>query len=419
MSLLAIPGKVTPAVTVCQYPDTMGSMRKVEWDRGARGAGGCPVAPDADGVWHVTGYAAGRALLRGPDTVQAGFNIEEVEKMPKRVRRPILYRDGEEHHEHRRQTARYFTPKRVEGAYRELMERVADEQLDRLRRDGRADLPELAFKLAVAVAAAILGLTEGRPGLDRRLDRMFPERYGRSSFTSFSGIAWMVRMNSWSLAFYVSDVRPAVRARRRVRADDVISHLIDEGCSNGEILGECLVFAPAGMVTTREFIVAAAWHLFTDAALRQRYRAGGRDERTAVLHEILRLEPVVATLRRTTTAPVLVPGGPGLAGPVTIPAGARVDVAVTDTNVDPAAVGADPEAVCPARPLADGVSAAGLSFGDGAHKCPGMHVAIQETDIFLSKLFAMDGVRMERAPRIAFKPDIAAYELRGLTVAVG
>ncbi len=396
----------------------MSSTRKIEWDRGARA--GCPVAPDADGIWHVTGYAAARALLRGADTVQAGFNVEEVEKMPKRVRRPILYRDGEEHHEHRRQTARFFTPKRVDGAYRDLMERVADEQLDRLRRDGRADLPDLAFKLAVAVAAAILGLTEGRPGLDRRLDRMFPERYGRSGFTSLSGIAWMLRQNSWSLRFYLSDVRPAVRARRRARADDVISHLIDEGCSNGEILGECLVFAPAGMVTTREFIVAAAWHLFTDAALRQRYQGGGHQERTAVLHEILRLEPVVATLRRTTTAPVVVPGGdPEHPGPVTIPAGARVDVAVTDTNVDPAAVGADPATVRPARPLADGVSAAGLSFGDGAHKCPGMHVAVQETDIFLSRLFAIDGLRMERAPRVAFKPDIAAYELRGLTVAVG
>lgn len=390
----------------------MTSGRKIVWDRTTAG---CPVTQDGAGVWQVEGYAAGRAVLRSTGTVQAGFNIEEVEKMPKRVRRPVLYRDGAEHREHRRQTARYFTPKRVEGAYRGLMERVAEEQLDRLRRDGSADLSDLAFKLAVAVAAAVLGLTDGRPGLDRRLERMFPDKYGKSGFTSLSGIYWMVRMNSWSLAFYVSDVRPAVRARRRQRADDVISHLIDEGCSNGEILGECLVFAPAGMVTTREFVVAAAWHLFTDPLLLRRYRAGGPDERIAVLHEILRLEPVVATLRRTTTAPVDVPDG---AGTVTIPAGARVDVAVTETNVDPAAVGADPGEVCPGRPLADGVAGPGLSFGDGAHKCPGAHVAIQETDIFLHRLFAIDGVRMAAEPRVAFKPDIAAYELRGLTVAV-
>jgi cytochrome P450 len=419
MSLLAIPGNASPEVTLCQYAGAMGPVRKIEWDRGAWPGDGCPVARDGGGVWQVTGYAAARALLRGGGTVQAGFNIEEVEKMPKRVRRPVLYRDGDEHREHRRQTARFFTPKRVDGAYRELMERVAGEQLDRLRRDGRADLSDLAFQLAVAIAAEVLGLTGGRPGLDRRLARMFPERYGKSGLTSLSGVYWLVRMNWWSLAFYVSDVRPAVRARRRRRADDVISHLIDEGCGNGEILGECLVFAPAGMVTTREFVVAAAWHLFTDAELLRRYRAGGPGERAAVLHEILRLEPVVATLRRTTTAPVTLPDGcPQHHGPVTIPAGARVDVAVTEANVDPAAVGADPGAIRPARPLGDGVAAAGLSFGDGAHKCPGAHVAIQETDIFLHRLFAMEGLRMERAPRVAFKPDIAAYELRGLTVAI-
>ncbi|GAA3451948.1 hypothetical protein GCM10018962_37810 [Dactylosporangium matsuzakiense] len=99
---------------------------------------GCPVAHDGDGVWRLRGYSAGRALLRSTDTVQAGMNVEGIEKMPKRIRRPVLYRDGEEHREHRRQTARYFTPRRVDAAYRALMERIADEQLDRLRRHGCA-----------------------------------------------------------------------------------------------------------------------------------------------------------------------------------------------------------------------------------------------------------------------------------------
>ncbi|WP_449350719.1 hypothetical protein [Streptomyces shaanxiensis] len=38
--------------------------------------------------------------------------------------------------------------------------------------------------------------------------------------------------------------------------DDLISHLLAEGCSDAEILGECLTFAAAGMVTTREFDLA-------------------------------------------------------------------------------------------------------------------------------------------------------------------
>ena len=60
----------------------------------------------------------------------------------------------------------------------------------------------------------------------------------------------------------------------------------------------------------------------------------------------------------------------------------------------------------------------GLSFGDGAHRCPGAYIAIQETDIFLSKLFALEGLRMVHEPEVRIRPEIAAYELVGLVVEV-
>ena len=87
-------------------------------------------------------------------------------------------------------------------------------------------------------------------------------------------------------------------------------------------------------------------------------------------------------------------------------------------NLDPAAVGDDPGEVCPARPLADGVGDAGLSFGDGAHRCPGAYIAIQEADIFLTKLFAMPGLRMVREPTVRLRPEIASYELVGMRIVV-
>ena len=89
------------------------SARKV--DRGDTEVG-CPVERGPDGVWHVRGYAAGRGLLRDTDTRQAGLGIDQNENLPKSYRRPVLYRDGAEHREHRRQTARFFTPRRVERA---------------------------------------------------------------------------------------------------------------------------------------------------------------------------------------------------------------------------------------------------------------------------------------------------------------
>lgn len=377
---------------------TATDARKI--DRGDT-AVGCPVQRDGDGVWHVRGYAAGRALLRSTQTRQAGLGIETVDKLPPKIRRPVLYRDGPEHREHRRQTARYFTPKRVDEHYRSLMERIADQQIASLLAAREAQLSDLSFRLAVDVAAAVIGLTNSRPGLDRRLERFFPERFGQPGFTSLSGLYWAYRQNRAWMSVYFADVRPAVKARRKQRQDDLISHLIDEGCTNGEILGECLTFAAAGMITTREFINVAAWHFFTTPALRERYVVAGETERMAILHELLRLEPVVGNLKRRTTADVQLPGAEG---PVTIPCGELVDVVVSAANVDPAAE-------FDAMP-------AGLSFGDGPHKCPGAHIAIQEADIFLTKLFALPGLTMTAAPRVTIKPEISGYELRGLVLAV-
>jgi cytochrome P450 len=388
------------------------SARKV--DRGDPAAK-CPVHPNADAVWQVHGYAAGRAVLRSSETVQAGMGVENAEKLPKKMRPPVIYRDGAEHREHRRQTARYFTPRRVDEHYRDLMVRVADAQIARLRRAGSAHLSDLSFALAVDVAAGVIGLTESRRGLDRRLERVFPEKTGKPGFSSASGLYWFLRSNFVMLAFYLADVRPAVSVRRRTGRDDLISHLIGEGCNDLEILGECLTVAAAGMITTREFINVAAWHLFTDAGLLERYRGADEAGRLAVLHEVLRLEPVVGSLRRRTTAPVEIPGADG---PVVIPAGELIEVVVSGTNVDPDAVGANPLAVCPARELADGVGSAGLSFGEGPHRCPGAHIAIQESDIFLRRLFALNGLRMAGSPRVSIKEQISSYELRGLIVSL-
>ena len=86
---------------------------------------GKPVERDADDVWHVRGHAQARAVLRSADTKQAGFNAEFLEGLPKGMRPPILYQEGQPHHEQRRQTARFFSPKTVSESYRGLMEELA------------------------------------------------------------------------------------------------------------------------------------------------------------------------------------------------------------------------------------------------------------------------------------------------------
>jgi cytochrome P450 len=372
---------------------------------------GCPVHVDGDGVWHIDDYASARAALRSTDTRQAGFGAESIQRRAG-MRPAVLYRDGAEHREHRRQTARYFTPRRVDDKYRDMMHRYADEQCARLMRLGTADLSALSFRLAVAVASEVIGITPVRRGTPRRLERFFSESAARPGWGSPVRIARLAAMNFAIGTFYFFDVRPAIAVRRRERRDDLISHLLDEGCTNAEILGECITFGAAGMITTREFIVVAAWHLFSDEALRAAYTSGDESARIAILHEILRLEPVVATLARRTTADLTLAGA-------TIPAGARVDIGLAAANLDPDAVGAAATEVCPGRPMPDGVGGPGLSFGDGAHRCPGAHVALQETEIFLTRLFALPNLRLVGTPSVRFRPQINSYELVGTTIAVG
>ncbi|MFF1442131.1 cytochrome P450 [Streptomyces sp. NPDC058295] len=390
--------------------DARESVRKVERER-EPGRPGCPVRRGADGTWEVRGYAAAREVLRATDTVQAGLGIETVEKLPARVRRPVLYQDGPGHREQRRQTARFFTPRRVDEHYRELMTRVAEEQTAALRAAGTAQLSDLSFTMAIEVVRDIIGLTHSRPGLKSRLERFFPEEFGQPGLTSLRGLYWLVRQNTNWLRIHLADVRPAIRAHRKRERDDLISHLLAEGCSGAEILGECLTYAAAGMVTTREFICVAAWHLFDDPELLGRYRAAEEPERLDLLREILRLEPAVGRLARRATAPMRV-------GEASIGAGELLTVFVDEANADPDVVGREPDLLRPGRLRDLGPGPAGLAFGDGAHRCPGAAVAVLEADVLLSRLFALDGLRMTGRPRVSFKDEIGGYEIRELTVTV-
>lgn len=367
------------------------------------------VERDGDGTWHIRSHALVRQILRNAATTQAGFGADMINSVPGTVNQPILYQEGKVHQEQRKQTARFFTPKVVSGRYRDLMIRLVDDLIARFRRAGRADLTAISMQLAVAVAAEVVGLTDSTtPGLDRRLDAFFDHR--DEARTGLLGKLTMLRNRGRMLAFFFLDVRPAIRARRRTPQEDVISHLIARDYNDTEILTECVTYGAAGMATTREFIAVAAWHFLADPALREGYLAAPERERHALLEEILRLEPVVGHLYRRTTEAVSV-AHDGVT--TTIPVGARLDLHIHGANRDEAVTGPRPEAICPGRSLLDKqTSPAVLSFGDGHHRCPGQFIAIQETDIFLRRLLALPGLRLEREPTVTWDELTAGYVLR-------
>jgi cytochrome P450 len=212
------------------------------------------------------------------------------------------------------------------------------------------------------------------------------------------------------------DVKPAINARKRQSRDDVISYLIDQKYNDGAILTECITYGAAGMATTREFICVAAWHFLQHPELRAEYLRGDEAARYEILHEILRLEPVVGHLfRRATEAIQLESQGQS----VTIPAGDLIDLNIEAINTDEVLTPEEPQAVCPHRAYtSETVTPAVMSFGDGHHRCPGAYVAIQESDTFLTRLMAIEGLQMETEPHVSFSDLTAGYEIRNFMVSV-
>ncbi len=366
-------------------------------------------------TWRVRSLAAARQVLRAREaTTQAGFTAEAI---PKGYLRhyPILISDGPLHDEQRRKVGRFFAPTIVAERYTARMEATADALLSAAAAPGRLLLDDLALDYAVGVTAEVVGLTDSPvPAMARRLVTFFNQPpfditrpdLGRTprqwAQAAVNGLVPLVR-------FYLADVRPAIRRRRRTPGQDVISHLIAEGYTNADVLVECVTYGTAGMVTTREFIAMACWHLLRNDPLRTRYLAAQQDERFAILNEILRLEPVVGHLYRRASADVEVSDR---GGTWTIPPGDLIDVCVRQANTDPEAVGEEPLDLCPARRLPSGVNAAVLTFGDGAHRCPGQPLALLETDVLLTRLFAHQP-EIVHEPELGWDNLIEGYRLRG------
>lgn len=369
--------------------------------------------PQGDVVRPVEAYAPARDLLRSTEVRQAGFLAKMVSSVPGSQHPPVLYMEGDEHTEMRRATAKYFTPTQV-ATYQPAIARLADDLIGELAAKGEANLDDLSLRLAVQVAAEVVGLTSSRlPGMSRRIEGFVSEHLNAEpGLVQRPSRAEDLRQMANMAAFFTLDVKPAIEARRREPGDDLISYLLSRDYSDQDILTECVTYGTAGMITTREFISVAAWHLLRNPVLRASYVHGTEKERHAVLHEILRLEPVVGTLYRHAEADVQASGE-------AIPQGTIVAIDIGRANLDPEIMGENPEGLCPMRPLPRGVQAQGLSFGDGHHRCPGAFLAIKETDVFLRRLLIWQDLEVVQEPTVKYNELIKGYELRGFRVRLG
>ena len=366
------------------------------------------VEQDAHGEWHIRGYAEAKELLK-EDLLQAGFNASEIDKTGLD---PVLYQHGEAHRQQRGAIAKFFSPTTVAQKHIPMIEKAADEIIADLVEVKQLDLKPLTTRMAAIVASAVVGLNPS-PGLIKRLDGMLhsppvPEKgLGRLS-ARLKGL--LTQASFWWL-----DVRPAIQARKRNPQDDVISYMLSKGKNDIAILAECIVYGAAGMATTQEFILVVLMHALEKPSVRAALTSPDLSVRYEALHEILRLEPVIARIQRTTPAPVTVSSN---GESQTIPAGARINFHVHEVNIDEQAVGAAPECLQPHRELERGTYRSLIGFGSGPHRCAGEHLAIAETDVLIRKLLALKGLRLESKPKIARNETVEGYEISNFRVAV-
>lgn len=373
-----------------------------------------------ESIWRIGSLAAAKdVLLARHETIQAGFTAEYIPRNAFRSH-PILISDGPQHDEQRRKVARFFAPRIVATRYGSLMETVVDKIMDEAKRTGSIAIDQVALYYTVEVTASIVGLTHAKvPALARRLEKFFRQppldrskpRLGRTNrqwmAAAANGLGPLV-----GLFFF--DVLPAVRSRTKNPRQDVISHLIEQDSNLADILVECVTYGTAGMVTTREFITMACWHLLDNDELRQRYVAAEEDERLSILAEIIRLEPPVGHLYRRVTDNITVTDRDES---YELSPGELVDLDIRQTNADPDAFADDPLQLCPDRERAKGAQDVGLSFGFGAHGCPGQPLALRETDALLHRLLSLN-VTKRTEPTISWDDLIEGYKVRGLTLDV-
>ena len=301
--------------------------------------------------------------------------------------RTILEMDPPEHQRHRALVAKAFRARVLDQWSDTIIGATISELIDAFAGDGRADLiPQLTFPFPVRVIARILGLPEAD----------WP-RFLRLS-TELIAV-----MRNWDRAAAASrELRgyfaEIIADRRRHPRDDLVSQLIEaevdgHRLSDDEIYPFLLLLLPAGVETTYRSSSNLLFGLLWKPAQLDAVRAD-RDLVPQAIEEALRWEIPLLTVARKATQDVELGG-------VRIPAGAFVAVSLGAANRDPRRY-AQPDAFDIFR-----ADKQHISFGDGAHRCLGMHLARLEMRVMLNAV-------LDRLPGLRLDPAFDDVHIHGL-----
>lgn len=344
-----------------------------------------------------------RDILRTAPTRQAARGAERFRNMnPEHAPMPTL--DGEPHKRRRGMVARFFTPKAMRDRYRGVMDRSTEQLIARLRKTGRERLDIMSFQLACDVTAEVLGLSDSPPeSLSRHIRDTFDVMSTLNPRPKNKYIRPIAKLY-YIARFYLLDIVPAMRRRKKNPQDDVISQLVAQNYPRQAIFMECLSYGSAGMMTTREFIVMVVWHLFTNDELREKWMTGDEATQFLILDEILRVDPIVTYLYRRAEGDFTTEDGRQ------VKAGELYTLNIREANLDTGITGPNPNAIDLERAKRERMQSSWLSFGDGPHRCPGAQLALHETRVFVDALMHVPGIRLAEPPEILWSG--TTYELR-------
>jgi cytochrome P450 len=329
----------------------------------------CPVfhSQSWGGFWVAARHATLREVGRDTSTFVSGQGVMIPPLGHGRALIP-MEADGDRHARYREILLPHLGPKAVAQLEPRVRE-VARAILDDIRPRRTADLYELYCKRLPAKMITVLLSVQDEPEFWDWTEILI---YGRFADAS------AVRRAGDGLYRFFEDVVDQRRERGfEPDADDLVSVLIRahaEGKleSNEEVVDLCFFLLIAGLDNTAFAIRAALWHLAAHPDHRQVLRDDPGLLRGFV-EEVLRLYAPVTGLARNVGADVELDGCP-------IPEGDRVLLLFAAANRDPALF-EDPDEFKFNRQGNPHVS-----FGVGAHRCLGSHLARLELRIAISEV---------------------------------
>lgn len=353
-------------------------------------------------TWLVTRYDDAQTVLRDPITysLEHGYQdryangfVDELAEIMNRdgggFIRDIIACDPPAHTRLRRLTEKAFTAHRVADLEPRIRQIVVD-LIEPLAERGHGDgLKDIGVPLTARIICEQLGFDFDEVGVERisRWTTGLLAQIGRMQTREE-----LVR-NAAEICDMQNYIMPIIRAREAEPRQDMISDLVharlddeDNPTLSFEEKVSCVrAFLIAGNDTTAAALANLMLVLATQPELARQLQGAADDERLMArfVEEVLRLEPPVHGLFRTTTREVELGGK-------TLPAFAQICVLFASANDD------DAEFACPRTlDLKRRNLASHLTFGAGIHRCIGAALARMEIKVAAQEILKrLDNIRL-------------------------